>query len=68
MNTEIFAEQFGDFIASKIDVSNVNTRKEAWGVYFNAMLEEPILLKSMPESEQVVLTMKSVFHNVDWVN
>jgi hypothetical protein len=67
MNTETFAD-FGTIIASKIDVDSVETRKQAWDAYFNLMLEQPILLKTMPENETVRLTMETVFHHVDWLN
>lgn len=68
MNTETFAMEFGSMINSKIDVNGICTRKEAWNAYFDIMLEKPVLLKSMPESEMVALTMQTVFRNVDWVN
>lgn len=68
LNTATFETSFGSIISAKIDVESVHSRQEAWDHYFNLMIETPILLKSMPESETVVLTMQSVFHNVDWVN
>ena len=68
MNTETFATDFGSMINSKIDVNGIITRKEAWEIYFDLMLEKPVLLKSMPESEVVVMTMQDVFRNVDWIN
>lgn len=68
MNTETFVADFGSLIASKIDVERVESRTEAWNVYFNVLLEKPILLKSMPEAETVQLTMQSIFHRVDWLN
>lgn len=68
MNTETFATEFGSMINSKVDVDGISTRKQAWEAYFDIMLEKPILLQSMPENDVVALTMKTVFHNVDWVN
>lgn len=68
LNTNTFEAKFGSIIASKIDTSAVRSRKEAWNVYFELMMESPVLIKTMPESEVVVSTMQSVFHNVDWVN
>ncbi|AGR47816.1 hypothetical protein PHIM7_125 [Sinorhizobium phage phiM7] len=68
LNTNTFEAKFGSIIASKIDTSAVRSRKEAWNVYFELMMESPVLIKTMPESEVVVSTMQTVFHNVDWVN
>jgi len=68
MNTETFTNEFGSLVNSKIDVSRIYTRKQAWDVYFSTMLEAPVLVMNMPEPDIVTATMKDVFCNVDWIN
>lgn len=68
LNVDTFEGKFALAATSKFNVNSIQSRKEAWEVYYNLMMESPHLLKTMPETEKVVSTMKTVFHNVDWVN
>jgi hypothetical protein len=55
-------------VSKQVNTSVISSRKEAWGIYFQIMLEEPHMIKCMPDSHFVADTIKSIFPKVDWVN
>lgn len=55
-------------VTKRVNTSDIFSRKEAWDIYFKIMLEEPILIKNMPETHFVADTIKNIFPKVDWVN
>lgn len=55
-------------VTKQVNTAIISSRKEAWGIYFQIMLEEPVLIKTMPDTNFVTDTLKDIFPKVDWVN